>query len=298
MTNYETAKHTRDEQISEHLKENTSVYSTNKKLNDSATEFVANTKKKKDLMADLSVTTAGFTTSKAEAREELTESLLDICGFGVAFAHDIGDNTMLQLMNNSKWAIGRLGQEAFDAFAGKVIKMADDKKLPMADYGLSKAILDEASANHLSYQTAKPLPAETEGKITAINNSIDDLQDKNDRLLEFKLEKLIPTFRKTNSEFVDTFHALNKIVNPAVSHTKVHAIITDAQGNPLPNVTLTFQSQDKSFKMVTGSNGEITEKIPYGVYDINLSIEDLQSILLKEEKIKKGKTHKLNIKMS
>lgn len=298
MTKYEIAQHTRDENISAHLDANKAIILPNVKLHDAAVEFIANTQKKKTFMAELSVTTEGYTASKAEAREELTENLLDICNIGTAYAHDIGDDPMLQLMNTNKWEIGRLNQEFFDSFAAKVIKMADDNKIPMADYGLTIALLTEAKENHTDYKNAKPLPAEIEGKITSINNSIDNLQDKNDKLLVTKLEKLIPLFRVSHTEYVDTFHALNKITNPPVKHTQVHAIITDANGNPLPNVTLTFQNQNNTFKILTGPNGEITQQIPFGTYDITLSKEGSQSVELKEIKIKKGQTNKIIHKMS
>ena len=298
MTNYETAQHTRDENISAHLDANKAIILPNVKLHDAAVEFIANTQKKKNFMAELSITTEGYTTSKAEIREELTENLLDISNIGAAYAHDISDEPMLQLFTTNKWTLNRLGQEFFDSFATKAIKIVDDNKTLMADYGLTIALLTDTKENHTDYKNAKPLPAEIEAKITYINNSIDTLQEKNDKLLDTKLEKLIPLFRHDHTEFVDTFHSLNKITNPPVKHTQVHAIITDANGNPLPNVTLHFQNQNNNFKILTGPNGEITQKIPFGTYNITLSKEGIPSEELTEIKIKKGQIHKLNHKMS
>ena len=124
-------------------------------------------------MAELNTTTEGYTTSKAEAREYLTESLLDICGIGSAYAHDMHDNPMLQLMNVNKSILNKLGQEAFDSFADKIIKIATDNLIPMAVYGLTKDINDDAKENHDDYKKAKPLPAEVEAKITSINSILE-----------------------------------------------------------------------------------------------------------------------------
>ncbi len=165
----------------------------------------------------------------------------------------------------------------------------------LADYGLSKSVIDAFTIAISSYESAVPAPRNAIANRMAYRNKLAELYTAADAILKGKIDKLSLPLKKANPEFITAYTANRAIVNSGTTTTALRIIIKDEKTmEPLSDALVQIEKID--FESKTGAAGEVIAKpIPQGTYTAQIKKEGYQPATLTEVKVTQGKTNTMEI---
>jgi hypothetical protein len=239
----------------------------------------------------------GKSIDKKSVKENLSELAADIAGIIYAYAATISNNTLKQEMKVSQTALLR---EKDDILAPRTQNIHDAgiaNLEVLKDFGITAAKLAalQTAINAYAAETPKPRTALVNRK--TITKNLAALFKDADTILTDQMDKLAVAFKTENPDFLSTYENARLVVEPASTTTQLKGTITDPDGAPIPNATVTIPELGKTRK--TTVNGKYNFKpLPIGKYTVTVTAENFEDSQAADVDVKLGAVNNLNVEMN
>jgi hypothetical protein len=157
--------------------------------------------------------TKGATASKAQARDALEDTILEMADQLSALAEERRDVTLAAQVEITRSALDKLSDEELEAIAKRVAALATEFIAPLADYLVTQENIEELKQLLGEFSSVKTAPrVAVVGRSSSTASLPDRLADAS-RLLRGRLDKLVSKYRNTDPEFVARYHSARVIVD-------------------------------------------------------------------------------------
>jgi hypothetical protein len=236
----------------------------------------------------------GITVDKAVAKKTLCQLTADVAAPISAFASARGDNKLKQEVN---FSFSDLFKTKDDMLAPRCqnIKDAGTANLAaLASYGLTAASLTALQTTIDSYQVKVPTPRNSVAQKKTIRENLKKLILEASTVLKEQMDKTVVGFKAAHPDFVSTYKANRKILDPKQSVTTLNGeVLNSNDKSPVSGATIVV--------IETGSKTSSNEKggyeikpIPAGIYTINILASKYKEKTEKEVIVKQGQSTTLD----
>lgn len=241
--------------------------------------------------------TSGVRNHKENQRITLSRLASTIGANVFAWASAQQNHLVKEEVRYSFTKLRRLPDEKLAPVCKNIHKAASDNQAQLAAYGITAATLTGLQSTINTYQSAVAGPRNAVSLGSAYVQELKKLFSQANSLLKNQLDKIALQFKITHPDFYNAYSSNRIIVDAPTSHTKIAGIITNANKEPVSNVSVTVV--DKEYKAETNAGGKFSIKIPVpGTYTLRCSKEGFTELTLQNILLKLGKTKRIRIKMS
>jgi len=240
--------------------------------------------------------TKGITTSKHNKKVELIDMLLAVTGAIQSFANDIGDADLFELVNFTESDFENMSDSILLNKAVMIIEVATLHAADIDPKGITAVKLVELQTVTTQYENLVPAPRNATSDKKSAKTFLKTLFKRVDDLLVHNLDKLMMQFKNSHPEFFEAYFNNRKIIDLGMHHTRLGGTITDADGNPLSEVTI--KAVEADLKTETDIEGVYLFK-PFiaGIFTIIFEKTGYLSITQTLVEVGLGKNVVLDLKM-
>ncbi|MCW3074876.1 MAG: hypothetical protein JWP69_1945 [Flaviaesturariibacter sp.] len=231
--------------------------------------FGAKLKKLEELATQYGAEDGDAGGEKNEKRQALCAAIYDLTGPLFIFAVNTNnielkgkvDYTLNKL---EKIAVGRIA-----AIADQVHKLAFDNANPLADYGVTPAMLVTLKTAIEDYNNVQDLPRETKDERAAIGQQIQPLIKEIRELLKTNGDLFIKRFQASEPSFYYEYEQAREIVDPKVNHTELKGVVVSAaDGTPIYQAKVSLVGSNLSVD--TGADGSYVMRLEPGTHSFTI----------------------------
>lgn len=156
----------------------------------------------------------GIAADKSVSKQDLSRIASQTAGLIYAYAAKNGNNTLKQAVNFSASDLLRLKDAEIAPQSQSIHDKGVENLAALADYGVTAEKLADLQAAINSYAQSVPKPRTAIAERSTVKANIKQLFREADTILVEQLDRLIENFRKDHPDFVSTYKAARKIVDP------------------------------------------------------------------------------------
>jgi hypothetical protein len=157
--------------------------------------------------------TEGITLDKAALRDSLEDQIREVGDAVYAYASATANNSLAAQVAVTASELDTMSEQRVDDAATRIFDAGTANLAALADYGVTQAKLDALDQARQDFQAAKSNPrskiAEKAGLTATLPQMIRDVKS----ILRTRLDKLMTTFRLSNSPFFAGYQSARVIVN-------------------------------------------------------------------------------------
>jgi hypothetical protein len=249
----------------------------------------------KEQLSDLSV--AGLSAGKKTAKLTACEKTADMAGIVYAFADATGNEELKAEVNYSLSALKKMKDSLLALRCRNIHDLAAANKTPLAEYGVTTAMLADLQTAIDDYTAAMPKPLTARSSNKTLTASKAQLFKQINKLFENQLDKMIVTFKAGHPEFVQTYFNLREVPGTPTTQTQLKGTVTGAaDAAAIKDALVTIVELGKTAK--TNSAGVYHFKpIILGKYTVKATKEGFQDFETDEVQVKLGEINHLDIKL-
>ena len=162
--------------------------------------------------------TAGAALDRAAARERLEDVLfLATEALGV-LAHNMGDNTLLDLSDVRPSALQRMTDEQLANHSQSIVAQASSRTAELATLQVTEANLTELSQALATFIQTKSAPRAAIANRMAQTDSLPELISDANQILRSQIDRMVSLFQRSHPEFVAAYRAARLIVDLPATH--------------------------------------------------------------------------------
>ena len=161
--------------------------------------------------------TKGVTADKQSARDTMTLAALEVAGAVSAYGSDIGSHELQGKVDYTESDLRRTRDSELTTVCQGIHDAAQSVLANLADYGVTAQTLTDLQSKITGYHGTVGKPASVKSVKQAAGTSLDSAIDEVDKVLEEKMDKLMPKFRASEPDFFNAYFAARSIVDNAAS---------------------------------------------------------------------------------
>lgn len=205
MTKTQSNKLSMFDAVAAVLKENAAKLSGTPILETLKTEFLAKVENIRATDQLVKSASAGKTSAKDEAKEDLIEILLPLANSFYVFAKRNKNEELKALSNVTKSVLNKLRENDLVIKAATIKDALTANKAVLADFMITEAKITELANMITSFQTATETKDSGFANRVAARESLDTLFDETDDLLTDEIDGLMEVFKGSNVDFYNTY---------------------------------------------------------------------------------------------
>lgn len=205
------------------LNENKNVWETTPAFVKAVTEVLAKMQAIQTESGKQQAPITGAAASKAQARDALEDSTLEIADQLSAFAEERADKKLAPQVEITRSALDKLSDEELEATAKRVASLATQNLGPLAEYMVTQDDITELVQLIGEFSLLKTAPRIAVVERSSSTNALPELSAEASRILRGRIDKMVSKFRNTHPEFVAKYRSARVIVDRVGSTTKSKA---------------------------------------------------------------------------
>lgn len=163
---------------------------------------------------------AGKTTDKHKAEEELDKCLMPVCSALYILAEDTGNNSLAELTDIGESRLDRMRDTEKATFGDEIATLAAANAAGIAEYGITADMAADARTKADAYLASIGSKESGIADRKGLRKSLEDMFPALDRLLDRKIDKFMNIAKLQDEEFFDKYEAAKIIRDAGVRHRK------------------------------------------------------------------------------
>jgi hypothetical protein len=242
--------------------------------------------------------TGGEELTKEEAKHLMAETTQSISQSVCAYALDINDHTLYNLMNKKSSTIENLKDIAAEDFCNAVWSYADSHLASLLGYNITGLMLSDLQTQIGAFHTANPAPVSAKGQHkTATTNMGHAITTMLSALLWW--DHYTSGLHVTEPDFTSDFANARHIVDTGIRHMSIRGVVTDSVNHtPLYRAKISIVSAASPPTIRSGKSGKFHFlSLDPGVYTLKVEMEGYQTLTIPNVSVLVGKITDLAVSL-
>lgn len=158
------------------------------------------------------------TANKDTTKELLDDSIEILSGIAISYAEDKKLKEVAQKVKLLTKRLTKIREADIEPNVSTFLKLVRELLPELVDYALTEEMVVEAETLRDQFVSMVGTPRNLTVKGSAANKQVDNLISETKNLLTNQLDTLMPRFKKTESEFYNSYFQARAIVEPATQH--------------------------------------------------------------------------------
>lgn len=195
------------------LNENKNVWENTPAFVKAVTEVLAKMQAIQDESGKQRAPITGAAAAKAQARDALEDTTLEIADQLSAFAEERNDLALAAKVEITRSALDKQSDEELETTAKRVTSLATQNLGALADYLVTQDDITELVQLLGEFSALKTAPRVAVVERSSSTASLPERLSEASRILRCRIDKMVSKFRNTNPEFVAKYRAARVIVD-------------------------------------------------------------------------------------
>jgi hypothetical protein len=237
----------------------------------------------------------GESQNKAEQKQAIAGFNLQVAGALFAWAADKGNTLLMEKVKTNITALSDMRDELLANLSDYYHGLATDNQAALAEYGLSKEVIDSYKMAIDGYKAAVPAPRNAMAMRKAYREKLTALFKEGNGILKNKIDKLILPLKKASPEYLAAYTANRRTVSSGSSRTAIRIVVKDAAtGQAIGGAKVSIEAL--KFETQTDKLGQgLAKPVPPGAYAASVTAQGYRPQTVGELKTALGKTNTVEV---
>jgi hypothetical protein len=239
-------------------------------INTLITNFSNNVAKIRSYQSYQTLNKTGYRMSKDKLREKMTKKGFEIAARVCAYATSINNKVLEKEVTFAYSDMKKLRSSTIANTCQSIHDIAIDHIANLQEYGVTNTTISDLKDSIIQYNAMLPKTRAAIVTRTSFTTRIVELFKENDKIL-YRIDKLVTMLKFQEANFYKAYFNSKKIIESGHRKLSLRGNITDEQGQPIEQVTITIETPINQTTKSTEIGNYQFKKAPGGIFPVTFT---------------------------